>query len=744
MTAPRYPTVPVERAWNTWSSRPAELVFLPLGVRLTPLAYAASTSRATLFGAGGAVRLGRHAMDGSLIEIELAHAGTRLALRYRKPDPFAVIGDWQTLATGEWGLRFWLSLCIAADDGSPVRYLPDARCAVVTLGHRHVAVAMAEAPALVSGHAAPADLAAEYEREGYWHLASRATEAACLALRCNLEMHRDNRFAAAVADRADLAVARAQELLRAPPEQPALPVQSGRHEGALDAMRDALAWNTLWDAANARPYIALSRNWDQAKFGGFGVWLDDQLYAAAMAARLDPECARETLAAALAGSTPDGNLACLVTAKDAWVDRSQIPVGAFTAWHAAQHGGGIALLARVYPTLARNHDWWWRRRDPGDSGLASYGTSPLGEGLYQGTHFGARNESSMDNAPFHDEARFDPQTGLLDLIDVGLNSLLALDAEVLALIAAELGDEAAATRHAARAAATRRRIGEHLWDERRGIFANRRRGGGFVRSLGPPSFYPLVCGAASPAQVARLVGWLDDPATFGGRFVIPSVTRDDPAFADNAYWRGRIWPPMNFLVWHGLRRAGEEARAQALAAASVDLFRRAWDDRRLCPENFNATTGEPLDQPDTDGFYTWGALMPFLGVCEVMDVTPWDGWTIAHDGTALHLGPVQSPAGPVTLSAADGVLTLRRGGQALLVTDLIGRLRHIRLAPGLLRMTLPAGAGMIGCPAIAPQRVRHCELAGAALAVRAEAAGFALDIPPGPAGRALLLLHDAA
>jgi len=31
--------------------------------------------------------------------------------------------------------------------------------------------------------------------------------------------------------------------------------------------------------------------------------------------------------------------------------------------------------------------------------------------------------------------------------------------------------------------------------------------------------------------------------------VIPSIAIDDPAFPDQDYWRGRIWGPMNYLVY---------------------------------------------------------------------------------------------------------------------------------------------------------------------------------------------------
>ena len=35
---------------------------------------------------------------------------------------------------------------------------------------------------------------------------------------------------------------------------------------------------------------------------------------------------------------------------------------------------------------------------------------------------------------------------------------------------------------------------------------------------------------------------------------------------------------------------------------------------RKCPENFSAVTGDAFDQPDTDSFYGWGALMPFIAL----------------------------------------------------------------------------------------------------------------------------------
>ena len=159
----RHATIPLARAWNSWSSRPAEMVFLPLGVRVTPLAYADSVRAATLFPPGDGVRYGRHALDGSLVELDLIHAGTTLAWRYRKADPFAVAGSWRSLRSGEWGLRFWVNLCLSTEEGQNVRYDSQGRNAIVKVGHRFVALASSAEPVLVTGHESPEALARHYE-----------------------------------------------------------------------------------------------------------------------------------------------------------------------------------------------------------------------------------------------------------------------------------------------------------------------------------------------------------------------------------------------------------------------------------------------------------------------------------------------------------------------------------------------------------------------------------------------------
>jgi putative isomerase len=683
-------TIPLNRAWNSWSLRPAELSYLPLGVHVTPVLYSSRSKHVSLIEPrSDKVRFGRHTISNSLIELETELSGTVIGFSARSEDPFEIRGNWQATALGEWGTRFWLTLAISTDNGETARYDPVAGATLVCVDRRHVAIVTRDKPIQVTGHDSIDALSADFEANGYFYTATRSDTAPVLGLRFNMEMMREGAWAAAVADTEALAIARARACLAASCVELA-PAHEGRFDGSLDAIRDVVGWNTIWDKVNHRPYTAVTRIWN---LGEFAVWYNDQTFAGLLSGLFDKEVARENMAVALAGATPQGNIACIVTSNDAWVDRSQPPHGALVAWLLYLRSGETSLLEASYQALARNQRWWRENRDPDRSGLISCGTSDVGEGLYKGTVFGARNETGMDNSATHDEAIYDPATRTLSTYDLGLNCALALDAEMLSKIADVLGYHDEAAEFAGLAELSRTLIGSELWDESRGLFANRQRAGSFVTSLSPTTFYPLLCGAASPEQAARLLDHLANPDTFGGTFVLPNSTRDDPSHAENVYWRGRIWPNVNYLVWLGLRRYRFDQQALDLAGKSYDLFMQNWREHRIAAENYNSNNGEAMDQGDTDPFYIWSALLPLMAVEEICGFDPWSGWTITSDGTDVSLGPFLSPLGRVTLTAQDGVTSLQNDTGCLLTTDFIGRIARISFGRGHFSCVLQGGSG---------------------------------------------------
>ena len=91
----------------------------------------------------------------------------------------------------------------------------------------------------------------------------------------------------------------------------------------------------------------------------------------------------------------------------------------------------------------------------------------------------------------------------------------------------------------------------------------------------------------------------------------------DPAYADQDYWRGRIWAPMNFLVYLGLRNyPGLEKARKDLVEKSKALLLKEWREKRHIHENYNSDTGEGCGVKNSDSFYHWGGLLGLMALLE--------------------------------------------------------------------------------------------------------------------------------
>jgi putative isomerase len=691
-------SIPAGRIWNTWDPvYPAELVHHASGTHVALAAYSDATGTFTRFPPGhrNGVTLGPRSIDAGNISLDLEHAGTKIAVDITRDDDDVLKFHWRTEAFGEWGLRFWLMICLWRDEHShgdhAWSYDPDSTEMSIWTGDGDVVVRGPRFPLMATFHDTLAHLKQEYEEKGYFYLASRGTSGPIGVLRYNLEEMAEFQVALTWAPTAKEASAKVQHALAAP-SPPAIPrLHDGQYAGALDAVRDCVAWNTVWDRHNQRPYTSLSRNWVAQKFGGWGVWLNDVVYHGLMGGLFDADLGHENQNAVFDGVTEAGNLPCLLTGNDAWVDRSQPPVVGFTTWCHYLRTGDRRFLEDAWPVLKSNHDWWWRMRDGNRNGLLEFGTSPVGTGLYRGTKLAAKDESMMDNSPIHDEARLMEEVHTLDCEDVGLNSFVALDGEILAHVARALGHLDEADKIDRQTNALKARIRDQLWDDARGVFANRLWSGKFTDSIAPTSFFPLVCGAATAEQAEAMVeNWLKNPDAFYGEHMLPAVTRNDPAFGDNVYWRGRIWPPLNFLTYYGLRRYGLDDAASLVADSSYRIFMANWERARICGENFNGTTGQADDQPDTDLFYTWGALMAYVAAAELSDINPWQGWTVTRrPGETFRLGPLLTPAGEAVITAEGEMLTVEADNGLALKTNITGRLAHLWPTPERCATVIP-------------------------------------------------------
>jgi putative isomerase len=392
----------------------------------------------------------------------------------------------------------------------------------------------------------------------------------------------------------------------------------GADTEVFTAMQTILAWNLVYDAENERAISPVSRLWN-ASWGGYVLFDWDTYFAAFMYSLYDEDLAHANAVEVTKGWTSRGfvpNFASAYHLKSD--DRSQPPVGSLMALEIYKRHRRRWFLDEVYEELLSWNRWWPAARGCGDSALC-WGSDPVvqvNDGS-AGSWQAALYESGLDNSPMYDGVPYDPQTHRLAQADVGLTALYAADCEALAEIAAVLGRDGDARELSERGATYKAALAK-MWDERAGIYLNRRSDSGEASpKLSPTSFYPLIARAATPAQARRMVKeHYFNPAEFHGEWVMPSIARDVAGFDDQAYWRGRVWGPMNFLAYLGLRRYElPDARAD-LARRSYDLLMKSWRSEGAVYENYNAKTGAGNDVTSSDAAYHWGALLGVISLLE--------------------------------------------------------------------------------------------------------------------------------
>jgi glucosylglycerate hydrolase len=110
-------------------------------------------------------------------------------------------------------------------------------------------------------------------------------------------------------------------------------------------------------------------------------------------------------------------------------------------------------------------------------------------------------------------------------------------------------------------------------------------------------FAPLIAGSGSAERWERLLDVLDS-RTFTGnpdlyRPLPPSTSPDDGGFRPRSYWRGPVWPVMNWLLWWSLESSGEQKRAARLKGYALAQL----SDGRF-GEYYEPFTGEALGSDD--------------------------------------------------------------------------------------------------------------------------------------------------
>ncbi len=392
---------------------------------------------------------------------------------------------------------------------------------------------------------------------------------------------------------------------------------------AFEAMRAGLAWNTVFDPVHDRILTPVSRHWSEGN-GGYVLFEWDTYFAAQMCALGSRELAYLNAFAITNEITEDGfvpNFALACGGKSR--DRSQPPVGALTALRLWERFREDWFVKEIFPSLFRWNTWFREHRRLPD-GTFCWGSDrfesengPGSETPDVGNLQGAKYESGLDNSPMYDGARFDKASGHMLLSDVGLTGLYIQDCRCLIKLAGIAGDPDAVPVLEARLASAEAAL-ETLWDPAAGIYENKDAvTGEFSRRISPTNFYSLFSSRVAEERRRAIVDrYLLDPREFGGEFMLPSISRRDPAYAEQDYWRGRIWPPMNCLVFEALRFCGMEAEARQLAESSRKILLREWTEHGHVHENYSGIDGSGCGVENSCAFYHWGGLLGYIAIVQ--------------------------------------------------------------------------------------------------------------------------------
>ena len=398
----------------------------------------------------------------------------------------------------------------------------------------------------------------------------------------------------------------------------------GKNKELYRAIHSILSWDTIFDPADDIVVTPVSRNWNLRwsmvkDYGGYVLFDWDTYFASFMFSKVSRELAYSnvvelTRSVDQCGFVPKSRS----DHNSLTADCSQPPVGSLAVWNIYKQFKEKWLLELLYPRLLTWNRWWPEARQT--DGLLCWGSNlkriRLGE-RYTGSTNSAILESGLDNSSMYDGVKINPETGQLNLQDVGLTSMYVMDCEYLALIARELGHRKDARELRRRAKTFRKNI-QRFWCEEDGMFYNiDTETGEFNRHTSATNFYVMLAGAATKEQERRIVeGHLMNEEEFWGEWVIPMSPKNDPAFHQQDYWRGRIWGPTNFLVYLGLRHYPDDSVRKAFIDKSVKLMLKGWDENGYIYENWNAITGEGGDRSNCDTFYHWGALMGFMALLD--------------------------------------------------------------------------------------------------------------------------------
>lgn len=352
------------------------------------------------------------------------------------------------------------------------------------------------------------------------------------------------------------------------------------------------------------------------------------------------------------------------TRKPTWAGRINPPLYAWCEWLYAQRTGDLTRLPKAYEACSKYYRWLKANRTRKNNGLY---------------YFEDTGSSGMDNSPR--SGYFAEHQKGSDVCFVDLCCQQVLAARCLAKMAPYVGkaDEAKAWNHEADHLAEK--INDLMWCERTGFYHDL-----YINTNNKlavktaAAFWALVSGVATPDRAAKLAAHLTNENTFGSKYPVPSLSKDDPNYDPyGGYWLGGVWPPIVYMTCRGLRENGYGELSREIARKHLDQMCDVLYNYRTKPKSkkfsFASATDEEIGtiwecyapefaEPARDklgkqvrkNFVGWGGLGPIILFIEDiigLDINALENridWRISETGNQ-GMKNIPFNGGKVSLSA---------------------------------------------------------------------------------------------
>ena len=320
-----------------------------------------------------------------------------------------------------------------------------------------------------------------------------------------------------------------------------------------------------------------------SKIGYVGLWLWDSAMHTLAYRHVDANLARNQIRAMLAFQQPNGMLPDVVFDEGIVTtinhpiegEVTKPPILAWAVLKLHETDPDIDFLSEVYVPLVRLNAWWFSMNDDDGDGLVQY-NHPYSSGL--------------DDSPLWDEG--------MPVESPELNTYLCVQMGSLAMMAEILGMQGEAAMWRRRATAMVSRMIEHFWDEQAGLFwaiHDHKR----IQVATPFNLYPLWTGQLPKEINERLLAHLTNPEMFWGKYMLPTVARNDPKYDPQTMWRGPVWANINYFFIEALNQIGKHKLADQLRDHTLEMIMAHQD----IYEYYDADTGAP--PPKAVNIFGW-------------------------------------------------------------------------------------------------------------------------------------------